>query len=184
MLLVNDRILVRVDMKQKNSMKIGDVLVSTAMKYENNHREKSPVIAEVIEGNKWVKSGSIILCHHNHFYPPSPYFVMQDQYSIPANHTIFALLNNDGTIKPVYWNLIVERIPIETQLPLPPELRKTYGDRGKIIDGGWTKYKPGDLVLTRPSACYDIVYIFGDIETRITKINSEMVCAVVKGKYL
>lgn len=184
MISVNDRVIVRVNMQQKNEMLIGGVRVRTALKYENNHREKSPVIAEVISGNRWVKDGDTLLCHHNHFYPPSPYFLHEDQFSIPANHTIFAIINPDGIIQPVYWNVIVEKIPIETPLPLPPEQRKYYGDRGKIIDGGWTKYKPGDLVLTRPSACYDIVYIFGDVEHRVTKINSEMVCAVVKGKYL
>jgi hypothetical protein len=180
---VNDRIIVRVNMAQKNEMLIGGVKVRTALKYENNHREKSPVIAEVLSGNRWVKDGQTILCHHNHFYPPSPYFLQDDQFSIPANHTIFAILNKDGTVNPVYWNVIAERIPIETPAPLPPELRKSYTDRGKILDGGWTKYETGDLVFTRPSAPYDIVYIFGDIEKRITKINSEMICAVVKGKY-
>jgi hypothetical protein len=181
---VNNRILVKVDMRQKNSMKIGDVLVSTAMKYEVNGREKSPVIALVVMGNQYIKSGQFILCHHNHFYPPSPYYVAQDEFSIPANHTIFAILTEEGDINPVYGNVICERVPIETTLPLPPELRKHYTDRGKILNGGWTKYKTGDLVFTRPSAPYDIVYIFGDIEKRVTKINSEMICAVVKGKYL
>lgn len=184
MISVNDRVVVRVNMRQKNEMMIGDIKVRTALKYENNGREKSPVIAEVISGNRWLKKGEMLLCHHNHFYPPSPYFLQDDQYSIPTNHTIFAILNPDGTAKPVYWNVLVEKIPIETPFPLPPELRKYHANRGRIIDGGWTKYKVGDLVLSRPSACYDIVYIFGDIETRITKINSEMVCAVVKGKYL
>lgn len=181
---VNDRILVRVDMRQKNEMVIGGVKCKTALKYEANYREKSPVIAQVIEGNKWLKENDAILCHHNHFYPPSPYFVQDDLYSIPANHTIFAILNPDGSVNPVYGNVIAERIPIETTLPLPPELRKYYADRGKIVDGGWTKYKIGDLVFTRPSAPYDIVYIFGDVEKRITKIDSQMICAVVKGKYL
>lgn len=177
---VNDRVIVKVNMAQKNEMVIGGVKVRTALKYENNHREKSPVIAEVVSGNRWVREGQYLLCHHNHFYPPSPYFLQDDLYSIPANHTIFAILNEDGSVRPVYWNVIAEKIPIETSLPLPTELRKYHLNRGKIVDAGWTKYKLGDLVFTRPSAPYDIVYIFGGIENRITKINSEMICAVVK----
>lgn len=180
----NDRIVVKCNMAQKNEMLIGGVKVKTALKYEVNNREKSPVIAEVVEGNRWLKQGEAILCHHNHFYPPSPYFLENDLFSIPANHTIFAILTKEGEIDPVYGNVIAERIPIETAFPVPPELRKYHTNRGKILNGGWTKYKTGDLVFTRPSAPYDIVYIFGDIEKRVTKINSEMICAFVKGKYL
>lgn len=184
MIPVNDRVIVRVNMAQKNEMLIGAVKVRTALKYENNHREKSPVIAEVINGNRRVKNGDIIFCHHNHFYPPSPYFLQDDLFSIPANHTIFATLEKDGSLKPVYWNVLAEKIWIESDLPLPPEHRKHHTNRGRIIDPGWTKYKVGDLVFTRPSAPYDIAYILDGIEKRVTKINSEMVCAVVKGKYL
>lgn len=54
---VKDRIIVKVNMAQKNEIIVGGVKVRTALKYENNHREKSPVIAEVIEGNRWVKTG-------------------------------------------------------------------------------------------------------------------------------
>ena|ERR1700744_833389 len=181
---VNDRIIVKVNMAQKNEMLVGGIKVRTALKYENNHREKSPVIAEVIEGNRWIKTGVTIFCHHNHFYPPSPYFLQDDLFSIPANHTIFAILNDEGGLDPVYWNVIAEKIPTESTLPLPPEYRKFHTDRGKILKPGWTKYAVGDLVFTRPSAPYDIVYILGDVEKRITKINSEMICAVVKGKYI
>lgn len=176
----NDRIIVRVNMGQKDTMIIGSVKVRTALLYETNYRQKSPVIAEVVEKNRWLAIGDVILCHHNHFYPPSPYFLQDDLYSIPANHTIFAILSKEGELEPVYGNVIAEKVEIETPLPLPPEQRKYYKDRGRIIHGGWTKFKPGELVFTRPSAPYEIVYIFGDIEKRVTKINSSMICAVVK----
>lgn len=178
----NNRILVRVDMAQKNSMKIGGVMVRCAQKYQTNFREKSPVIAEVIQ-DKWpLHAGEFVICHHNHFYPPSPYFLQDDLYSIPADHTILAILETPGELSPVYGNVLASKVEIEAPFPLPPEQREHYKDRGMIIDGGWTDFKPGDLVFTRPSAIYEIVYIWDGIEKRICKINSEMIRAVVEKK--
>lgn len=181
---VHDRVIVRVNMAQKDKMIIAGIIVSCAQKYQINHREKSPVIAEVVEGNRFLATGDFILCHHNHFYPPSPYFLQDDLYSIPANHTIFAKLLPDGELEPVYGNVLAHKVEIESILPIPVEHKTYHKNRGKIIHGGWTKFKPGDLVFTRPSAPYDIVYIFGDIEKRVTKINGSMICAVVKKRKL
>ncbi len=81
---VNDRIIVSVDMAQKDTMKMGDIVVNMAQLFENNHREKSPVIAKVEQGGERVRAGSFIICHHNHFSPPSPglwqYFRNQSGY--------------------------------------------------------------------------------------------------------
>lgn len=182
MIPANGKIVVRVDMAQKNSMLIGGVKVMTAMKFEKNYREKSPVIAEVVDGNRFLQSGDFLLCHHNHFYHPSPYHLQDDLYSIPANHTIFATLSPSGDVSPVYGNVLACKAEVETVIPVPPEYRTFHKDRGLILDGGWTKFRAGDLVFTRPSAIYEIVYIFGDIEKRVCKINSEMICAVVEAE--
>lgn len=178
----NDKIIVKVDMAQKDTMMIGNVRVYMALKYEVNFREKSPVIAEVVSGNTKLNAGQYILTHHNHFYPPSPYHLQDDLYSIPANHTIFAVLHPSGELSPVYGNVLASKVEVETALPVPPEFRTLHKDRGLILDGGWTEFKPGDLVFTRPSAIYEIVYIWGQQERRICKINSEMICAVVEQK--
>lgn len=182
MIAVNGRVIVRVDMSQKDTMMIGDIRVMMAQKYEVNYREKAPVIAEVVEGNNYLKTGEYLLCHHNHFHGNSPYHLENYLYSIPANHTIFAILHPSGDLSPVYGNVLADKVPVETLLPVPAEYREFHKDRGLILDGGWTAFKPGDLVFTRPSAIYEIVYIFGEIERRICKINSEMICAVVEAE--
>lgn len=179
---VNDRIIVKVDMSQKDTMMIGDVKCVMATKYETNYREKSPIIAQVMDANDRLNKGDFLLCHHNHFHLPSPYHLEGDIYSIPANHTIFAILYPSGELSPVYGNVLASKVEIETALPVPPEFREFHKDRGLILDGGWTKFLPGDLVFTRPSAIYEIVYNFGLVEKRICKINSEMICAVVTPK--
>nr|MBP7835122.1 hypothetical protein [Candidatus Saccharibacteria bacterium] len=72
MIPTNNRIIVRVNLLQKSEMVIGGVLLKTASSFDTNYREKSPVIAEVVDGNGILKRGDIIVCHHNHFYSPSP----------------------------------------------------------------------------------------------------------------
>lgn len=180
MIPTNNRLLVRVDMAQKETMMIGDIKCILAPKYQTNFREKSPVIAQVVDGNDRLNEGDFLLCHHNHFHLPSPYHLQDDLYSIPANHTIFAVLSPSGELSPVYGNVLAAKVEVESFLPIPAEFREFHKDRGLILDGGWTTFKPGDLVFTRPSAIYEIVYIWGDIEVRICKINSEMICAVVE----
>lgn len=184
MIATNDRLLVRVDVAQKDTMMIGGVKCVTATKYETNYREKSPVIAQVVDGNDRLNQGDFILCHHNHFYDPSPYHLQGDLYSIPTNHTIFAVLSPSGELSPVYGNVLASKVEIATPIPVPPEYREFHKDRGLILDGGWTEFKQGDLVFTRPSAIYEIVYIWGEVEKRICKINSEMICAVVESNDL
>lgn len=176
----NHKIIVSVDMRQKDTMKIGDIEVKTGLKFETNYREKSPVIAKVEQGNEVVRRGNILICHHNHFYPPSPYFLEGNLYSIPANHTIFAILQEDGELKAVYGNILGTRVDIETFLPLPENQRKKHHDRLIVTDGGSTRFRPGQLVFSRPHAPYDIVYNFGGTVKRVTKLNSEMVVGVVK----
>lgn len=182
MIATNNRLLVRVDLAQKNTMMIGDVKCMTANLYQTNYRERSPVIAQVVDANDRLNKGDFLLCHHNHFYHPSPYHLQDDLYSIPANHTIFAVLHPSGELSPVYGNVLAAKVDVETPLPVPAEYREFYKDRGLVLDGGWTDFQQGDLVFTRPSAIYEIVYIFGDIEKRICKINSEMICAVVEAQ--
>lgn len=182
MIAVNERVIVKCNMEQKDTMLIGEIKVLMAQKYETNYRYKAPVIAEVVNGNECLKNGQYLLCHHNHFYHPSPYHLQDDLYSIPANHTIFAILHQNGELAPVYGNVLADKVEVETPLPVPAEYRTFHNDRGLILDGGWTEFKPGDLVFTRPSAIYEIVYNFGLIEKRVCKINSEMICAVVEAE--
>ena len=118
MIPVNGKIICRVDMAQKSSIKIGDIEVRMAMDYESNHRIKSPVIAVVVDGNSVLKKDDIIICHHNHFYHPSPYFLQDDLYSIPFNHTIFGVIDENGGLNPVCGNVSVSY----THLTLPTKL--------------------------------------------------------------
>ena len=177
---VNNRIIVKVNMKQKDTMLIGGVEFKTATSFDVNYRERSPVLAEVIEGNSFLKKGDIIVCHHNHFYSPSPYQLEDNLFSIPFNKTIFAKVNKKGNLTAICGNLLGERIPIKTDFELPPEHQKKYIDRILVTDKGWTTYKNGSTIICRPNAPYDIVFNFNGIEKRVTKVSDDMVVGYLK----
>lgn len=167
-------------MKQKDEAIIAGIKITMALKFDNNHREKSPVIATVEQGNGYLKPGELIICHHNHFYHPSPYFLYDKYYSIPVNHTIFAILHEDGSLTPTYGNIIGERIDVESTIMLPPESRTQYKDRIRITQSSNPNYAEGQTVFTRPSAPYDIVYNFGGVIKRVTKIWDTQICGILK----
>lgn len=177
---VNGKIVVSVNMKQKDEAKIAGITIKMGLLFDNNYREKSPVIAKVEQGNRYLKPGELIICHHNHFYHPSPYFLYECYYSIPINHTIFAILHEDGRLTPVYGNILGEKIDIESTILLPVDQRTQYKDRIRITQSSNPKYQEGQTIFTRPSAPYDIVYNFGGIIKRVTKVHDIMICGVLK----
>lgn len=176
---VNNKIIVRCDVKQKDTVTIGGVVFRMANLYENNYRIKSPNIATVIEGNEVVKFGDILLIHHNCFYMPSPYFLYGDVFSIPFSSIIFAKILQNGDLLPICGNLLGERIAKKYDIPVTPDAREMYNDRMVITNSGYTKYKKGQTVFARPSSCYDIIYHFESEIKVATKIHESMICGIL-----
>lgn len=179
---VNNKVLVRVDMGQKNSIRIGDIAVKTVASFNKNYRERSPVVGEIAETNRFLQKGDIAVFHHNHFYDPSPYYLQDDLFSVPLNKTIFGTLSSQGEVYPVFGNLICNRIVIPSFLPLPPEQQQFHINQYEVVNPGWTTYKKGQVIFTRPNSGYEIVYVFNGEEKRIIKVDGDMICGVVKGK--
>ena len=177
---VNKRLVVRVDMAQKDKMLINGVMFHTATKFDVNYREKSPTIAVVVSGNDYLKKGDIIICHHNHFYEPSPYQLEHDLFSIPFNKTIFAKVSTNGKLSAICGNVFGERVLINSDLEVPVEYRKKYIDRITIQDKGWTSFRTGTTVICKHNAPYDILYNWNGEEKRITKVSEDMICGILK----
>lgn len=177
---VNGKILVRVDMAQKNSMRIGDMVVRTMPLFNKNYRERSPVVAQVAESNRFLTEGDIIVTHHNHFYEPSPYHLQDDLFSIPLNKTIFGVVSSWGELRPLFGNIICNKIEKPSFLPLPPEQRELFINKYEVVDAGWTTCKKGQMIFTRPNSGYEIVYNFNGEERRVIKVDGDMVCGVLK----
>ena len=176
----NGKILVRVDMDQKDYMEVGGVVVKTALDFDKNYRNRSPVVGQFAESNQYFKEGDLGLFHHNHFYPPSPYFVQDDLFSVPMGKSIFGVLDSYGDVNPVMGNLIVSLISVPSLMELPPDQQTTYTNRYKIINPGWTTYKEGQIIFTRPLAGYEIVYTWNNIEKRVIKVPEEQICGILK----
>lgn len=174
----NNKILVRVNMKQKNTLVIAGICFTVANLYQTNHREKEPVLGEIVEGNSDVKKGQVGIFHHNNYTPPSPFFLYDDLFSVPYNKTVFGILHQDGSIKPLCGNILCDRVEKEYSIYIPPEQREKYIDRVIVTNPGDTPYKAGQLLFTRPHAYYEIVYNVNGIEHRIHKVHAEMVVGV------
>lgn len=176
---VNNKVLVRVDMRQKDCMIIGDTIVKTAWGFGTNYRERSPVVCQFAEKTKLFRKGDIAICHHNNFYDPSPYHLEGDLFSVPVNKTIFGVLDSEGNMTPVMGNMICKTIPVPSLLPLPRDQQKDFINRYEIVEPGWTHYKKGQIIFTRPYSGYLIVYTWGFEERRVLKVDSDMVCGIL-----
>lgn len=180
MISVNGKILVRSDLSQKDKMIINGVVFKLAHKFDSNFRETSPTIATVVTGNRFLKKGDVILCHHNTFYEPSPYHVENDLFSIPYDKIVFGTLDEDGNISPLNGNTICQRIPIDNRPEIPIQYRKTFIDRATVLDARWTPYKKGQTILHRLNAGYDIVYNLGGVEHRVTKVHESQIVGILE----
>jgi hypothetical protein len=177
---VNNKIIVSCDASQKDSAIIAGSVFSFALKYEVNYRLRSPTIATVVEGNNFVRKGDVLLCHHNLFYLPSPYHIYENLFSVPYSKVLFAKVLEDGSLLPICGNILGDKVDIETPLPVPPDQRKQYDDRMVVTDAGYTKYKIGDMLFTRPSATYEIIYNWDNQRRSAIKISEDMVCGILR----
>lgn len=180
MIPTNNKILVSCDNSQKDYVLIGDSIFKMANIYETNYRVKSPTICKVEEGNELVHEGDILLCHHNLFYQPSPYFLYDNLFSIPFSKVLFAKVLPDGDLLPICGNILGDRIEKKYEIPVPHVSRETYNDRIIITNAGYTKYKAGQTIYARPSSCYDIIYHWNTEQKSATKISKDMICGVMK----
>ncbi len=179
MLAVKNHIIVKVWTSQKEEIVINGNLFKTGINYNENFREKNPVVAYVKDGIGEIKSGSWIVCNYNYFDWSSPYCMFDDIYTIPVNEEIFAIINEDGTLKPINGNILVERVTIESVLELPEELKKPHINRG-IVASGFGNYKKGDFIFWLPYSDYEIVYNWNGIEKRALKIHHSEIVGRIK----
>lgn len=171
-----NKIIVSVNPSQKDEAVIGDNILKTGKAYNENFRERNPVVAKVEVGNKEIPTGSFIVCNYNYFDLESPLNMMDNLYSIPVNEEIFAIVNQDGSLTPVCGNLLVENLLKETKIDLPEELKKEHTNRGIALTG---KYKD-KYIFWLPYANYTIVYQWNSQERRQVKIHDTEITGYIK----
>ena len=172
-------IVVSVNLGQKNVTLFGDALLKTGKSYNENFRERNPVVAYVENGCKEIPKGSWIVCNYSHFDLESPLHLYDNLYSIPIDSEIYAIINEDGSLAPVMGNLLVERVTRETKLELPPELKKPYMDRGILLTQTDT-IPSGSFVVWLTMSDYEIVFTWNDVEHRALKIHQSEITGYLK----
>lgn len=176
---IKNSILVRVDLSQQDERVIGGMMLNSARRYNDNFRERNPVIGEVVEGNDDIKSGSWIVCNYNYFDEESPLQMTDDLFSVPVDEQIFAIINEDGSLYPVQGNVLVERVTKETKVELPEELRKPYTGRGIVVVDA-EEYIKDQFVFWLRMADYEIVYKWKGKELRAIKVHKDEIIGYIK----
>lgn len=174
-----NNIIVSVNPNQKDEINIGQNIVKTGKNYNENFREKNPVVAYVIGGVKEIPKGSFIICNYSHFDLESPYHIYENYYSIPVDEEIYAVIDKDGSLIPVCGNVLIEREIKESKIEIPEELKKEHTNRG-IISRETFLYKKGTLIFFLPFSNYEIVYQWNGEERRAIKVHENEITGYLK----
>lgn len=174
-------IIVSVDLQQKDRAMIGGNSICTAYRYSQNHRDRAPVVAQIVEGTEELPAGKWIVCNYGYFDWGSQYHLYDTFFSIPIDQELFAFVEEDGELTPICGNLLVERITKETIIDIPDDLKKEYWDRGLIkITSRGTFHKAGDFILWLFAADYGIRYTWNGVEKEQIKIHESEIIGFYK----
>ena len=155
-------------------------------KYVANHREKNPVVCEVLDNNsefEYIQKGDFLLVHHNFLseWQTNPFCIEYDPatevglYSLKANQNIFCRINEEGIAEPVCGNMLVERQrnPIKSSLIIIPDtVKQEHNDRVKVVSLApeVNGYEIGQTVLMYKHSDYEICYSWKKKDYSIIKV--------------
>ena len=179
MIPASGNIIVSVNQSQKDEAMIGGTLLKTGKKYNENFRERNPVVAYVEYGCKETPKGSYIVCNYSYFDLESPMAISDTEYSIPVNEEIYAIINKDGSLTPIMGNVLVERITKDSVIELPQELKKPYMDRGVLLTPTGSIPK-GSFIFWLKMADYEICFMWNGEEKRVLKIHQTEITGYLK----
>lgn len=175
-------IIVKVDLAQKEKAQIGNNTILTGYRYSHNHREKNPVVAQIVEGTEELPAGKWLVCNYCYFDWSSQYHMYDNLFSIPVDQELFAFIEEDGELTPICGNLLVERITKETIIDIPDDLKKQYWDRGiiKKVPCGTSEYQLNTFILWLFASDYGIRYTWNGIEKERIKIHESEIIGYYK----
>ena len=177
MISSNFKIIVSVELDQKEAVEIAGAKFYMGKEFSQNRRESMPVLCKVESGNEHVQKGTMLLVHHNRFADNSPHHLGDNLYSLPYNQSIFASVDEKGKAHQLCGNIIVERVYDNNSELLPDHLRKPNPNKYKVVsseDG----FIEGQFVFAYPFADYEIIYNFGGEEKRVVKIIKDDIVGV------
>jgi hypothetical protein len=158
-------------------------------RYNENGREMSPVVCEVLEvgeGVTNISKGDVLITHHNLLTNEALTIErnLEEQYTILSvvnDNTLYAKILPDGKLVPVNGNCIANRIKknVNTSLEVPFELTEEMLFDIVSVSDDIDFIKKGDRVLCHKYSDYEMVYHFNNEEKRAIRIWKDDILGIV-----
>ena len=147
-------------------------------KYETNGLVTNPVIAEVKVANpniSWVLKGHHVVLHHNVIFNNASTIEIDAKkevklLGIPVDRWVMGHINDDGEIIPYPENVVCKRIKASDAQEddffiMPDNAVKDLRDKVVVLSAPeGSPYKPGDEVVIKKWADYQVFYNWGTEE--------------------
>lgn len=183
-------LIVRANPEQKESHEIqmpdGSIIsIYLGRKFGENNREVYPNVCEVVSVGEdvfGVSVGDRIILHHNIIQNEAAQIKKEDGYvylGIPADSLIYAKIAEDGTLIPLFRNLIGERIVKDKMSQFEYE-DVTEPQKFKILSvpDDYTDVAAGDTILAYKLSDYEMVYHYNNRECRAIRIAADDILAI------
>lgn len=172
---LDDNIVVKCFFDQNKFQELAGRELQIAHRYNENYREKNPVICEVIEGNEQISKGVLLVCQYHHFEPESFYLMEANTefglFAIPCDDSIFGFLDDTGELHPLNGNVIGFRLQEPPNMSgMPEHMIQQYHNRLQIKEAMYG-FKKNSIIFINQYADYEIVYTFNKIEHRLIKVH-------------
>lgn len=185
-----NHILASANLEQKETHKVtlpdgSTIDLFIGRKYGENNREINPSVCDVLsvgEGVSELQVGDKVIIHHNMITNEALRVDKNGQdivISIKADGMIYAKVNEDGTLVPLYNNLIGERVAAP-KINRFDVTERTEPMKFKIVStpNGYKDVKAGDTVLAFKYSDYEMVYHFNGRECRAIRISADDILGV------
>lgn len=185
-----NQLIVKANLEQKESHEV-DMLDGSKLnlyigrKYGENNREVNPSVCEIVsvgENVTEVSEGDTIIVHHNLITNEASHIKKEGQtvyIGMPAGELIYAKIEKDETLVPVFNNIIAERVLVPKKSELEFE-QKTEPMKFKVISvpSNYEDVKPGQHILAYKLSDYEMVYHYKNKERRAIRIASRDVLGI------
>ena len=158
-------------------------------RYSENSREQNPVVCEVLSAGEdisEIKVGDLLIVHHNVLTNEACIIErdIEQQYTILtilSDNTIYAKINNDGSLSPLNGNCIAERIqkpPASTIIISPWDENLDTEFIVKAVPENYD-VKVGDRILCYKYSDYEMVFHYNNEERRAIRIWRDDILGVM-----
>ena len=183
-------LIVKANLEQKESHEIqmpdgSTINIYLGRKFGENNREVYPNVCEVIsvgEDVSGVSVGDKIILHHNIIQNEATHIKKEGErvyVGIPANELIYAKIAEDGTLIPLFRNLIGQRVIREKVSQFEYEdITEQMKFKILSVPEDYTDVSAGDTILAYKLSDYEMVYHYNNRECRAIRIAADDILGI------